>query len=45
MWLRVRRDWQNYGLLAGGGMALVGLYGLLAGLGYWLYTTPALGSR
>jgi 1,4-dihydroxy-2-naphthoate octaprenyltransferase len=36
VWLRVHRGWRHYGLLAGGGMALVGLYGLLAGLGYWL---------
>jgi 1,4-dihydroxy-2-naphthoate octaprenyltransferase len=34
--LRIYRGWRHYGLLAGGGMALVGLYGLLAGLGYWL---------
>ena len=45
VWLRVRRGWHNYGLLAGGGMALIGLYGLLAGLGYWLNTTAALSSR
>jgi 1,4-dihydroxy-2-naphthoate octaprenyltransferase len=36
VWLRLRRGWRHYGLLAGGGMALIGLYGLLAGLGYWL---------
>jgi 1,4-dihydroxy-2-naphthoate octaprenyltransferase len=36
VWLRRRRGWRHYGLLAGGGMALIGLYGLLAGLGYWL---------
>jgi 1,4-dihydroxy-2-naphthoate octaprenyltransferase len=35
-WRRMRQGWQGYGLLAGGGMALVGWYGLLAGLGYWL---------
>lgn len=34
VWLRARRGWRHYGLLAGGGMALVGLYGILAGLGY-----------
>lgn len=36
VWWRTHRGWRHYGLLAGGGMALVGLYGLLAGLGYWL---------
>ena len=36
VWLRVYNGWRHYGLLAGGGMALIGLYGLLAGLGYWL---------
>lgn len=36
VWLRIYRGRRHYGLLAGGGMALVGLYGLLAGLGYWL---------
>ncbi len=36
VWLRMHRAWRHYGLLAAGGMALVGLYGLLAGLGYWL---------
>jgi 1,4-dihydroxy-2-naphthoate octaprenyltransferase len=36
VWLRIHRAWRHYDLLAGGGMALVGLYGLLAGLGYWL---------
>lgn len=36
VWLRIHRGWRHFGLLAGGGMALVGLYGLLAGLGYWL---------
>jgi 1,4-dihydroxy-2-naphthoate octaprenyltransferase len=36
VWLRMRRGWGHYGLLAGGGMALVGWYGVLAGLGYWL---------
>lgn len=36
VWLRIRRGWRHYRLLAGGGMALIGLYGLLAALGYWL---------
>jgi 1,4-dihydroxy-2-naphthoate octaprenyltransferase len=36
VWLHIHGGWRHYGLLAGGGMALVGLYGLLAGLGYWL---------
>jgi len=36
VWWRIRQGWQGYGWLAGGGMALVGWYGLLAGLGYWL---------
>ncbi len=36
VWLRLRRGWSYYGLLAAGGMALIGLYGLLAGLGYWI---------
>ena len=36
VWLRIHRRWRHDGALAGGGMALVGLYGLLAGLGYWL---------
>jgi 1,4-dihydroxy-2-naphthoate octaprenyltransferase len=36
VWLRIHRGWRHYGLLAGGGMALIGLYGLLTGLGYWL---------
>jgi 1,4-dihydroxy-2-naphthoate octaprenyltransferase len=36
VWLRLRHGWRRYGLLAGGGMVLIGVYGLLAGLGYWL---------
>jgi 1,4-dihydroxy-2-naphthoate octaprenyltransferase len=32
--LQLRRGWRRYGLLAGGGMALIGLYGLLAIVGY-----------
>jgi 1,4-dihydroxy-2-naphthoate octaprenyltransferase len=36
VWLRVLRGWRYYGLLAAGGMALIGLYGFLAGLGYWI---------
>jgi 1,4-dihydroxy-2-naphthoate octaprenyltransferase len=36
VWTRSRRGWRYFGLLAGGGMALVGLYGFLAGLAYWL---------
>jgi 1,4-dihydroxy-2-naphthoate octaprenyltransferase len=35
VWLRVRHGWRRYGLLAGGGLAQIGLYGLLAGLAYW----------
>lgn len=34
VWLRIRHGWRYYGVLAGGGMALIGLYGVLAGLGY-----------
>jgi 1,4-dihydroxy-2-naphthoate octaprenyltransferase len=34
VWLRIRRGWRHYGVLAAGGMVLVGLYGLLAGLGF-----------
>jgi 1,4-dihydroxy-2-naphthoate octaprenyltransferase len=34
VWLRIRRGWRYFGLLAGGGMALIGLYGILAGLGF-----------
>jgi 1,4-dihydroxy-2-naphthoate octaprenyltransferase len=36
VWLRLRWGWRHYALLAAGGMALIGLYGLLAGLGYWI---------
>ena len=36
VWLRIHKGWNHYGLLAGGSMALIGWYGLLAGLGYWL---------
>jgi 1,4-dihydroxy-2-naphthoate octaprenyltransferase len=36
VWVRVHTSWRQYGLLAGGGMALIGLYGILAGIGYLL---------
>jgi 1,4-dihydroxy-2-naphthoate octaprenyltransferase len=34
-WLQVRHGWRHFALLPAGGMALIGLYGLLAALGYW----------
>jgi 1,4-dihydroxy-2-naphthoate octaprenyltransferase len=38
VWLCVRQGWRQFGLLAAGGLALIGLYGLLAILGYWLWS-------
>jgi 1,4-dihydroxy-2-naphthoate octaprenyltransferase len=35
-WLRIYRGWRHYGLMLGGGGVLIGLYGLLACLGYVL---------
>lgn len=36
VWLQVRQGWRHYALLAFGGLVLIGLYGFLAGLGFWL---------